>query len=435
MPVGSKSVGACSDRPRPASWRPAPPPGAFGDPEGSRLAHNRNEAQFSRYRAWQWIKHLALADYVWPWANKVGSRVGTIFVVDLFAGRGTYEDVLTGKLTDGSPPIFGRQAQRYTEKFRGRALKVICVERNRKNAEALRERVGGFGELVTVLRGSFTRHLDEILATIGNAPALILFDPIGLKPIAAETIRPLLNRTGKTDVFMVLHFKVIHRTAGMLLDTGHADPNIPSAARAAAMLDAVFGSPRWRFIAKSPMYKTVEARERAYLDVYFEEVLGRYDWRCAYPVRAKYLSKVQYWLVHASCHLDAHLLMNDEIVKLQEHLFVKTYEDVNALPGIAQAEWEANIAHQEGRLGERILTLLANTPNHTMQFGELRKALLPEFFGAVKQGAYSRAAKALLTANRLDREKEGVRPALDPTERLSLPVPPPAPARRAASRH
>jgi hypothetical protein len=61
--------------------------------------------------------------------------------------------------------------------------------------------------------------------------------------------------------------------------------------------------------------------------------------------------------------------------------------------------------------------------------------LLPEFFGAVKQGAYSRAAKALVKANRLDREKEGVRPALDPTERLSLPAPPAAPARRAASLH
>jgi len=154
----------------------------------------------------------------------VGSRAWTIFVVDLFAGAGTYVDVLNGGRADGSPVIFARQAQRYAKERPGRQLKVICVERNGKNAKALKERVKGFGDIVTVLRGSFTRHLDKIAATMGDAPSLILFDPIRLKPISAETIRPLLHRTGKTDVFMVLHFKVLHRTAGMLLDSGHADP-------------------------------------------------------------------------------------------------------------------------------------------------------------------------------------------------------------------
>jgi three-Cys-motif partner protein len=375
---------------------------------------------------------------VTPWAAKLGSIANTIFIVDLFAGAGSYKDLLTGLKTDGSPVIFARQALRYAEKFPGRTLQVLCVERNRQNAAALQERVGGFGSIVTVLRGSFARHLGTILSTIGTAPALILFDPIGLKMIAAETIRPLLHRKGKTDVFMVLHFKVIHRTAGMLLPSGHADPAIPCARRAALMLDAVFGSPRWRFIAKNPRIKSVEERERAYLNLYFEDVFGdRYEWLCAYPVRASFKSKVQYWLVHASDHIDAHRLMNDEIVKLEEHLYRKTYEHENSLEGFADMEWQTRIDADEALLRERIFALVSESPGKAMTFAQVQDALFGEFFGRVKTGAYIRAAKALVKAERLEREKPRVDAKFDPHERLSLPIgkqPRAAPALRAALR-
>lgn len=401
------------------------------DPELA-LARNRNEAQFDRYRNWQWIKHLALADYVVPWAAKLGSIAQTIFIVDLFAGAATYKDAVTGSTHDGSPVIFARLALRYGQDHAGRSLRVICVERNRKNADALAKRVEEFGSLVTVLRGAFSRHVAQICTTIGSAPALLLFDPIGLKPIAAKTIKPLLHRKGKTDVFMILHFKVIHRTAGMLLPTGHADPTIPGAERAAAMLDSVFGTHRWRMIAKHPRIDSVEERERAYLDLYFEEVLGgRYRWCCAYAVRSKYVSKVQYWLVHASDHLDAHLLMNDEIVKLEERLYMKTYESAGLLEGFTEIEWQSRLGAEEGRLAERMFALVKSSSTGMLTFGELRGVLLPEFFGRVKRGAFSRAAKALVREGRLDRERP-IRAKLEPSERLSLPRPSDAAAAPAA---
>lgn len=392
------------------------------DPELA-LARNRNEAQFDRYRNWQWIKHLALADYVVPWAAKLGSIARTIFIVDLFAGAATYKDAVTGSTHDGSPVIFARLARRYGEDHPGKTLRVICVERNRKNADALAKRVMVFGSLVTVFRGAFSRHTAQICAMVGSAPALLLFDPIGLKPIAAKTIQPLLHRKGKTDIFMILHFKVIHRTAGMLLPTGHVDPNIPGAERAAAMLDSVFGTHRWRMIAKNPRIDSVEGRERAYLDLYFEEVLGdRYRWCCAYAVRSKYVSKVQYWLVHASDHLDAHLLMNDEIVKLEERLYVKTHEGAGLLEGFTELEWESRIRAEEERLKESLFALVKSSSAGMLTFGELRDVLLPEFFGRVKQGAYSRVAKALVREGRLDRVRP-LRAKLELSEHLSLPRP------------
>jgi three-Cys-motif partner protein len=383
---------------------------------------NRNRAQFDKYRSWQWIKHLALADYLVPWASKVGSTADVIYVVDLFAGAGTYTDAVTGEVTEGSPVIFARQALRYAERRPGKYLKVICCERDAENYRQLRDRVAGFGSLVTTLRGSFSRHAEDILSITGTAPALILFDPIGLKAISAEQIRPILARRGKTDVFMTLHFKVVHRTAGMLVETGHADPDIPGARRAAMLLDVVFGTQRWRQIAKNPRLDTA-ARERAYADLYLENILGDlFKWSCAYPVRSKYLSPTQYWLAHASDHLDAHLLMNDEIVKVETELFTRTYGD-GAFPEMISMENEARVEAAESRLRASVLEAVEASPDGAVTISDLRAALLPDFFGQVKQGAYKRIPKSLAKEGLLSREKR-LGAAVDDHEWFSLPTVP-----------
>jgi hypothetical protein len=62
--------------------------GAVVGPEDAEYAsyHPLLRFQCCQYRNWQWTKHLALADYVVPWAAKLGSIARTIFIVDLFAG-------------------------------------------------------------------------------------------------------------------------------------------------------------------------------------------------------------------------------------------------------------------------------------------------------------------------------------------------------------
>lgn len=384
------------------------------------MGTNRNRQQFERYRAWQWIKHLALADYIVPWAEKVGSTSKSIYIVDLFAGAATYNDVLTGEKTDGSPVIFARRSLEYGRKYPNRKLGVICTERDGNNFESLSRRLAGFPSCTT-LRGGFERHVDTILATMGASPALLLFDPIGLKPIAADTIRPLLARKAKTDVFMVLHFKVVHRTAGMLNKSGYADPTDAGALKAAACIDAVFDSPRWRTIFMNPMLGTVEQRETALLDLYFDEVLGRrFDHLSAYPVRARMGAKVQYWLVHASSHFDAYLLMNDEIVKLEEELLRRTY--AGGLEAVIDQQIEMDRAAADAQLRRRIIETLQSAPGATLTFGAVRDGLLDEFFGRVKQGAYSRVLKTLIRDGTVEREQ---RPAakFEISERVWLHAP------------
>ncbi len=67
---------------------------------------------------------------------------------------------------------------------------------------------------MTVLEGDYESHVSEILEAVGERPLLLLLDPIGLKAIAGDRILPLLRRQGKTDVFLTLHFGIVHRAAG-----------------------------------------------------------------------------------------------------------------------------------------------------------------------------------------------------------------------------
>ena len=386
------------------------------------MATNRNEAQFERYRDWQWIKHLVFRDYPKPWSAKVGSTAREVYVADVCAGAGTYTDKRTGKKYDGSPVIFATRALEYVQKHPNRLMQVICVERNQRNFVALEKRLSGFGDLVIVRHGDFARHTDFICDTIGDAPALILIDPIGLKAIPAAMCSPLIHRRGKTDVFLILHLKVIHRTGGQLILTGEGNPLIPGAEHAAQTIDAALATSAWRRIALGE--GSAETKERAYLSLYFQNVLGnRYRWKCAYPVRSRSTSSVQYWLVHASNHLDAFLLMNDEMVKLDQRLHVATYDDPDALPGFAESEYEAHAETAQAQLERQMVELVANAPGGVLPFGCLRDELLTEFFGRVKQGAYGTAVRNLVKQGRLERE-ERVAARFELTERISLPRPP-----------
>jgi three-Cys-motif partner protein len=396
------------------------------------MTKNRNERQFDEYREWQWAKHMALGDYIVPWSMKVGSTANRIFVADLFAGAATYTDEFTGQKTDGSPVIFARRAAKYGEDRPGKSMHVICTERNRKNFASLSARMSGWVESghATLRHGNFARHCDDVLTQMGTDPALILLDPIGLKTITADVCRPLLHRIGKTDVFIILHFKVIHRTAGMLLATGHANPEIPAAKKAAETLDALFDSPRWRFIACQPGLDAM-ARERMYVDLYFEQVLGeRFGWKCAFPVRPKYESKVKYWLVQASDDIGAFMLMNDEIVKLDALLFQRTVAAIGTIEGFEQVESDARYETTLGKLQKATIALLDSTDGQALPFEQIRRTLLDDYFGQVKQGAYWKVIKAACKAGTLTREHRLAATVTD-TEIIRLTSPTtPAPGRR-----
>lgn len=306
-------------------------------------------------------------------------------------------------------------------------MRVICCEKNRRNFALLQKAVQRFAPHVTTLPGNFRRHVPTIMEQLGNAPALVLLDPIGVATIPADSWRPLLERTGKTDLFIVLHMAGVHRVGGWLTPDGKPSSEIPGARRGVAMMDRVFNGPRWRKIAVDPALagkEHREARERRYLELFYEDVIGsRMKFKCCCEVRAVYGGPVKYWLVMASDDFKAYQLMNDEIVKVNEILLGREYGTAGTIDGFAEADLVAQRAHVEERLmPEFVLDLLRGVPGGTLPEGVIEEKLLSRFFGQVKSNVPWRVVKGLCKGDRLVREKtKGA--GVDPMEMISLPTP------------
>ena len=299
-------------------------------------------------------------------------------------------------------------------------MHVICVEKDKQLAEKLGQRLKPFGSLTTLHRGGFAEHLDSVSAAIGNSPVLLLVDPIGLTAIPAKECAKLLQRTGKTDVFVILDFQYVHRTGGQLLGGGAADPAVSGSAANAANIGAFFGDDGWRQVAVDPSLDK-ESREDKYLEIYFASVLGsRYRYRCAYPVRRRHDAPARYWLVHASDHPDGFWLMNDEIVKVDERLVVLSNQKSSSLEDFELLMVEAAKGDLRVKLKGAVLELLGTAQGERMRFGALRSELLNTYFGKVRFGVYAAVVKELARAGRVTRENPQANSALVDQEWIAL---------------
>lgn len=378
---------------------------------------SRERRFFTTNREWQWIKHLILADYLRPWSMKVGYSASEIFVVDAFAGAGTYIDPDTGEHSDGSPVIAARRALHYRDERPGKAMRVICVEKNKRNREELEQRLEGFGDLVRVLPGTFAANVTTIADRLGNAPALILLDPFGIKGIDAEICRSLLHRAGKTDVFVIAGFSFVHRTGGQLTAQGMPRTDIPGAVANVATVDAFFAGQAWRVIALSG--RDAGARERGYLQLYFDDVLGaRFEYKLPYPVRRRFDAPPRYWIVHASDFFDAAMLMNNEMVKADRELFLRTFDSEGTIEGFAELDYENRMRQALENLEEDLFRSITLAGTGGITFADLRQEHLDAYFGRVKDGAYANAVKQLVRGGEVIRQKDRWNAKLDDREVL-----------------
>jgi len=398
------------------------------------MGKNRNEAQFDDYRDWQWIKHLILRQYAYAWSVIVGKRARSIFVVDTCAGAGSYTDPDTGStISEGSPVIFAKRAKAYTEEHGpGKTMHVICCEKNHHNYESLVANLRPYEPHVTILpQGGFERHVPWIADKLGNAPAMILLDPIGVASMPADTWRPMLVRTAKTDLFLVLHFAGVHRLRGWMLPDGSPNPDIAGARSGVQNMDRVFNGPEWRAIALDPQLdgeEHREERESRYVQLFFDQVIGRRHWWKGFiAVRARYTSPVKYWLIHASDDEKPYELMNDQVVRVNELLLNRENADDAQLEGFAEVDLEAHRETTWRELEEAIRSCVATASGGEMPFGAIREQLANRFFGRVRWTGYGQAIRNLCKAGKLSRETTPLRAKFEDYEVIRVIQPEPAP--------
>lgn len=246
------------------------------------------------------IKHVILQKYFPSWAKILGSRNSQLAYVDCFAGPGEYE--MEGKPVEGSPIIAVREAVKLLQSGHVQRLVLYLVDDKTQQVNQLEARLNNLQpyprNLKVEVRCADSRSFvpDLLRALPPDVPAFFLIDPYG-HPLPLPVIRSILRRH-RTEVLINLMWFQINR-----------DLNNP---KAEFRLNELFGDNDWQSQPFMGMHGV--EREKAFL-AYFTSRLA-----CAYvlPFRIRYDiedihggHRTKYYLLHASNHIRAALLMKE----------------------------------------------------------------------------------------------------------------------------
>src|SRR5579859_4013976 len=246
------------------------------------------------------VKHIILEKYLPSWAQILGSRYMHLAYVDCFAGPGQYE--FEGNPVEGSAVIAVKEAIKFARDKNSHDLVLYLVDDNRHQVSRLQTRLKPLQPYpknlsVEVSCADSKFFVPSLLRNLNSRmPAFFLIDPYG-HPLPLPIIRTILHRE-RTEVLINLMWFQINR-----------DLNNP---KVESRLNELFGHGDWQNQPFMNMHGS--EREKAFLD-YFKSKLG-----CSYVREFKIRHDVEdshggdrtkYYLLHASNHVKAALLMKE----------------------------------------------------------------------------------------------------------------------------
>ncbi len=268
------------------------------------------------------IKHMILEKYFPPWARILGSRNSQLAYVDCFAGPGQYE--MDGSVVEGSPIIAVRGAAKLVQGGHVKSLLLYLVDEDPQQVKRLEARLGNLQPYprnltVEVSCADSRSIVPNLLESLPHrVPAFFLIDPYG-HPLSLPVIRRIQGRQ-QTEVLINLMWFQINR-----------DLNNP---KVESRLNDLFGDSDWR---NQPfMGMRGPEREKSFLAYFITRLAFTY----VLPFRIRYDiedstggRRTKYYLLHASNHIKAALLMKDVMWPLgdEEGTFDYSGEDQGVL--------------------------------------------------------------------------------------------------------
>lgn len=244
------------------------------------------------------IKHLIMQKYLPAWAQILGSKHSKLCYIDCFAGPGRYE--LLGEDVDGSPVIAVKTAKAFCESRKDKELFALLVEDDEKQRDLLSaelDKLKPFPTNFKLLVESQDSHklIPNIVKGGKLYPSFFLVDPYG-HPLAVPVINEILC-SGQTEVLINLMWYRI----SMDLANPHMEANV----------DKLFGDEDWRdqpFFSKSGL-----ARKWEFLSYFKQRLKAKYilQFRIAFDPEDNKGKGTKYYLLHASNHIKAVLLMKE----------------------------------------------------------------------------------------------------------------------------
>lgn len=246
------------------------------------------------------IKHAILQGYLPSWAVILGSAHGRLNYFDCFAGPGRYE--FAGQPHDGSPLVAVGAGKAFLAGHAKHKLNLIFAERDGAAREKLLRQLRQLEPYPTGLRVETVAEDSEqfvpgVLATAQSpAPSFFFIDPYG-HPLSVPVIREILSRPRCEALITLMWFRI--------------NMNLANAA-VRANVDRLFGDTAWQ--EQAFMHRSGAEREQAFLK-YFISSLGA---KFVLPFRIGFDpedhvggGRTKYYLLHASNHIKAVLLMKN----------------------------------------------------------------------------------------------------------------------------
>lgn len=288
------------------------------------------------------IKHIILQKYLPAWERILGSRNQRLCYFDCYAGPGVYE--FGGRKVDGSPIIAVRTAQEYLAKSGCHEMTMVLVEKDEKqrvslNAELEKVQPYSRGLQVHVMAEDARDLVPKLLDQAPKlAPSFFMVDPYG-HPLTVPILNNVLERS-RTEALINFMYYRINMDASNVKVQHH--------------LDDMFGNDEWR--TQAFLKESGRKREQGFLEYFMSKINARYKlpFRIRFDTEDKMAgNRTKYYLIHASNHPKAALLMKEVMWPLgdEEGLF-----DFR---------------------GEKHGTLFSSSPREE----ELRQALLREYIG------------------------------------------------------
>jgi len=257
------------------------------------------------------IKHIILQKYLPSWERILGSRNYRLCYFDCYAGPGVYE--FKGQKVDGSPIIAVRTAQEYLAKAKNHQMTVILVEKDEKQRTSLEtelKRTQPYGQAlqVLVMAEDVKEFVPKLLCQVPNlAPSFFMVDPYG-HPLTVPILNDILKRP-KTEALINFMYYRINMDAGNVKVQHH--------------LDKTFGNGEWR--TQASLKERGPKREQGFIEYFMSKINAVYklSFRIRFDPEDKMDRRTKYYLIHASNHSKAVLLMKEVMWPLgdEEGLF------------------------------------------------------------------------------------------------------------------
>lgn len=260
------------------------------------------------------IKHQILIKYLPAWQKILGSYHRRLAYVDCYAGGGLYE--YGGKETPGSPIIALKAAKEYLQIRQDAELVLIFVEKNEDSSARLNEVVNLHRPLPKRLHlyvqeedaKDFVETLMEKASSI--IPSFFMIDPYG-HPLTIPIINEILSKPRTEALITFMYFRI------------NMDASNPLAMD---RVDQMFGHQHWRtqhFLRMSGL-----KRELGFLEYFSDQIKADYKlpFRLRFDPEDKVSAKrTKYYLIHASNHPKAVLLMKEIMHPLGDEAGVFDY--------------------------------------------------------------------------------------------------------------